>query len=106
MNIILLVIGLSALGVVGDYFIKIAGVKSFEPKWLAVGTLIYALTAIGWFFAMKQMKLSTLGALYSITIILLLTIVGVGYFKESLGLREIAGIIAAVISVILLAKFV
>ena len=62
---------LALVGVVGDFFVKLAGKEeSFDLKWLVLGALIYATTAIGWFFVMKHMKLVSLGVIYALSTIL------------------------------------
>lgn len=104
---ILIVIGLSLVGVLGDYFLKVAGngEKYIDWKWFVVGAIIYSSTAIGWFFVMKYIKLSTLGIVYATTTVLALTIIGILLFKESLNGYEVVGIIAGIISIILLSRF-
>lgn len=107
-NASLVIIGLSLIGVLGDYFIKLAGInqnKYIELKWFIVGFLIYSSTAIGWFFVMKHIKLSTLGVIYGVTTVIALTLVGILFFKEHLSIYEIIGIIAGVSSIILLSRF-
>ncbi len=101
------VILLSAMGAIGDSFIKLSGAgKIFmDVKWFIVGFVIYAATAFGWFFVMKNIKLSTLGVFYAVSTIIFLIIVGVFYFKEPLNNYEIVGIILAIVSLILLGKF-
>jgi drug/metabolite transporter (DMT)-like permease len=101
------VILLSAIGVIGDSFIKLSGAgKSFmDVKWFIVGFVIYASTAFGWFYVMKNIKLSTLGVFYAISTIIFLMIVGVFYFKEPLNNYEIVGIILAIVSLVLLGRF-
>lgn len=107
MNPILIVILLGAVGVVGDYFIKLAGngSKFIETRWFVIGFLIYASTAFGWFYVMKHIKLSSLGVIYALTSVLLLVAVGVFVFHEKLNVYEIIGIITAIASVILLSRF-
>ena len=58
--------------------------------------MLYASTAFGWVFVMKHLKLATVGVVYSISMVLLLTAVGVVAFKESLNGYEIAGLVMAV----------
>lgn len=101
------IIFLAAVGVVGDFFIKLSGSgKSFmDIKWFLIGFIIYALTAFGWFYVMKNIKLSTLGVFYAISTVIFLTIVSIFYFKEPLNNYEIIGIILAIFSLILLGKF-
>jgi multidrug transporter EmrE-like cation transporter len=98
---------LALIGVVGDYFIKIStgGKKFVDPKWFIIGFSIYALTAFGWVFVMKYIKLSTLGVFYAVSTIFFLTIVSVVYFNEKLNFYELIGIIMAIASIILLGRF-
>lgn len=100
----LIIILLSLIGVLGDFFIKLSGsgVKFIEYKWFIIGLLIYASTSFGWFFVMKYVKLSVLGVLYSISTALFLLILGVLFFKEKLNFYEYAGVLTAIISLILL----
>lgn len=107
MNPFFIIILLAGAGVLADIFIKLAGSgpKAVEMKWFAAGFLIYASTAFGWFYVMKHVKLSSLGAIYAVSTILLLVAVGVFYFHEKINLYEIIGIALALISVVLLAKF-
>ena len=56
-------------------------------------------------FVMKYLKLATISVLYSISMVLLLTGVGVVFFRESLNYYEIGGLIMAIGSLILLMRF-
>ena len=104
---VLIIIGLTLIGVLGDYFLKLAGSGSnyIHWGWFVLGTLIYSSTAIGWFFVMKNIKLGMLGIIYSTTIVLALTIVGVVFFKENLSYYEIGGLVLGMVSIILLGRF-
>jgi len=107
MNPILLIIILSVVGVIGDTFLKTAGAgeKYIDIKWFIIGLVVYASTAFGWFYVMKHIKLSSLGVVYSVSTILLLTLVGVFYFHEKLNITEMIGIGTAILSIILLSRF-
>jgi multidrug transporter EmrE-like cation transporter len=52
------------------------------------------------------MKLATIGVIYSLCMILLLAALGIVVFKERLTIGELAGIVMAVCSLILLSRFV
>ena len=54
---------------------------------------------------MRHLKLATISVVYSISMALLLTAVGVVLFRESLNHYELAGIILAVASLVLLMRF-
>lgn len=104
----IVIIFLSLIGVFADFLIKLATqttTKSSLGTFLFAGLLIYASTAFGWFYVIKHVKLSTLGVWYSLSTILLLTIISVFHFDESLSTLEIFGIVAALLSLILLARF-
>ena len=107
MYVILGIILLSAIGVLGDFFIKLSGQgpKFMDAKTFLIGFVIYALTAFGWFYVMKHIKLSSLGVIYALSTALLLVAVGVFYFREKLSLLEIIGILTAIISLVLLSRF-
>ena len=104
---ILVTIGFSAVGVVGDYFLKLASQQAtpLRTMWFYIGFAVYASTAFGWVFVMKHLKLATVGVVYSVSMIVLLTAIGAIVFRESLGAREVAGLILAIASLYLLMRF-
>jgi multidrug transporter EmrE-like cation transporter len=104
---VLVTIAFSLLGVLGDYCLKLASAHDnvFKTRFFYVGFVVYASTAFGWVFVMKHLKLATIGVVYSVSMILLLTAIGVVVFREALGAYEVAGLIMAVASLILLVRF-
>jgi len=104
---VLVTLAFSVIGVVGDYFLKLASTREqpLGTRWFYVGFVLYASTAFGWVFVMRHMKLATIGVLYSVSMILLLTTIGVVVFRESLNHFEMAGIVLAVASLVLLIRF-
>jgi multidrug transporter EmrE-like cation transporter len=104
---VVVTIAFSLLGVLGDYFLKIASAqeRSLRTPAFYVGFVVYASTAFGWLFVMKHLKLGTIGVLYSVTMIVLLTAIGVVVFEERLSPPEIAGLVMALASLVLLVRF-
>jgi len=104
---VVITIGFSLLGVLGDYFLKLASESenSLKTSWFYIGFVVYASTAFGWVFVMKHLKLATISVVYSVSMILLLTTIGVVLFQESLNYYEIAGLVMAVASLVLLVRF-
>jgi len=100
-------ISFSLIGVLGDYFLKLASGREqpLRTGWFYVGFVLYASTAFGWVFVMRHLKLATISVLYSVSMVLLLTAVGVVMFRESLNYAELAGIVLAVASLVLLMRF-
>jgi len=104
---VIVTIVFSSVGVLGDYFLKLASSHDSPLRTGAfyVGFAIYASTAIGWVFVMKHLKLATIGVVYSISMMLLLTALGLVFFRESLNYYEIAGLVMAIASLVLLIRF-
>ena len=101
---VMVTIGFSLLGVVGDYLLKLASQAALPlrtPSFF-LGFAVYASTAFGWVFVMKYLKLATVGVVYSVSMIVFLTLVGWFFFGESLDRREIVGVTLAIASLYLL----
>lgn len=103
----LIIVALAAVTVGADYFLKLASIegRSIQNKWFVAGCLLYAASAFGWVFTFRHIKLSTVGVIYSLSTILMLTALGVLIFNEALNSYEVAGIFLAVTSIILLSRF-
>jgi drug/metabolite transporter (DMT)-like permease len=100
-----LIVVLGGVGVLGDVCIKRAADSSqVDLRYFAAGATIYLVTATGWLLVMRSVKLITIGPLYAISTILLLTIAGM-VLGERIRPAEILGICLAVASVALLARF-
>lgn len=102
------IIGFSVTtAIIADYFIKLASQREASLlTWsFALGAGLYVLSAGGWLFAMKTMSLAQVGVIYSVVTILALTAMGALWFGEALEWRDGAGILLALISVVLMARF-
>ncbi len=104
---VMVTIAFSVVGVVGDYLLKLSSdaKNPLKTRSFYLGFAVYASTALGWVFVMKHLKLGTIGVVYSVSMILLLTGVGVVVFGEPLGRYEIVGLAMAVASLFLLIRF-
>jgi multidrug transporter EmrE-like cation transporter len=102
----LVAILLSGVAVLADYFIKKASLLSnIWNRSLLIGAIIYGLSAIGWVIVMKSLKLSTLGVIFGLSCIILVTTISVVFFHEKLSTMEIIGIVLAILSMIFLYRF-
>ena len=54
---------------------------------------------------MRYLKLATIGAVYSVCMILMLTSMGFIFFDERLNYYEAVGIAFAIVSIVLLSRF-
>jgi small multidrug resistance pump len=104
---VVVTIAFSVVGVLGDYLLKLASSRQrpLESRWFYLGFAVYASTAFGWVFVMRHLKLATIGVVYSISMILLLTGIGVVSFREPLNAFEFAGLAMAIGALILLVRF-
>jgi small multidrug resistance pump len=104
---IVVTIAFSVVGVVGDYLLKLASAQKspLRSGWFYLGFAVYASTAFGWVFVMRHLKLATIGVVYSVSMILLLTGIGAVGFREPLNAYEVAGLAMAIGSLILLMRF-
>jgi multidrug transporter EmrE-like cation transporter len=102
-----LIILTSLIGVAGDFFFKLANSagRPTDWKWVAAGIVLYVLTVPSCFWALKYSKLSSFGVIYSLSQFLLLVVLGILYFHEKLNIYEMIGVIMAVASIFLLARF-
>src|SRR3954454_592893 len=91
-------IAFSVVGVLGDYLLKPASSREnpLRSRWFYVGFAVYASTAFGWVFVMGHLKLATIGVVYSVSMIVLLTGIGVVIFREPLNAYEFAGLAMAI----------
>ena len=105
---ILATVGLSVLAVIGDYFLKVAGRQQgpFKTWGFLIGLAAYACSAFVAVYVLKHLKLATVGVVYCLSLTLLLTALGVLVFGERLQIYEIIGIIMALVSLCMLARFV
>jgi small multidrug resistance pump len=102
----LVMVAVAGVAVIGDWFLKLASQNPtpYMNRWFLCGCVIYSLCAFGWVFVMQHLKLATIGVVYSISTILMLTALGVFAFGETLTKSEWAGIGCAVLSIVLLAR--
>ena len=86
---------------------KLASLKPNFSGWIELlfGGFLYGVTAIGWFFLMREFKLVTLSVFHALGVIGFTCLLGVFVFKEKLYFREMAGIALGCCSIILLMRF-
>jgi len=104
---ILVTVGLCVVTVAGDYLLKRASSQAtpFVSWWFVVGFVVYSSMAFGWIFVMRHLRFATLGAVYAVSSVLLLALVGVLFLGEPLKWQEGVGIGMAVGAIVLLTRF-
>lgn len=93
--------------IVADAVIKLAA-DSDHSVWSGLvfgGSVLYAMAAVLWFYAMQHVSLVQAGVAYSMLSLIALAIVGVLFFGETLHTREYLGLGLAVASMALLSRF-
>ena len=105
--LLLIVIGLASLASVADWLLKIASgePKPFTTKWFVLGFIVYSSAAFGWVYVMQHMKLASIGIAFAVTNVLLLSLIGLFFFSETLSWVEGLGMALGLISLLLLSRF-
>ena len=100
-------IGLALVTALGDALIKSASNKLGFSGWkqLMLAAIIYAGTALGWFFVLRKIKLSSGVMIYTLSLIIFVILISVFYFKEELKPIEYVGIAMAISSLLILSRF-
>lgn len=85
---------LTALVVIaGDTFIKFAADSGrLASPAMITGTVLYAASAVMWFFAMRHVTLGQAAVAYSMLTLVALVAIGAVLFGEKVGLRETIGV--------------
>lgn len=104
---VLVTILLSAVCVLADCLFKHASetTQPFRSLQFALGILLQAFSAFGWVYVFRHVRLSTIGALFSVITVLMLALVGVMTFREPLSVSEVVGLGLAVAALFLLGRF-
>ncbi len=107
MTAILATIGICLFSATADYFLKRASEQNapLMTVWFVLGFGMYACTAFGWVFVMRRLQFATLGVVYASTMVILMAAIGVVVLGETLRWQEALGIVLAVASIFLLARF-
>src|SRR5262249_12912878 len=103
----LITVAFSVIGVLAEYFLKLASahVQRVRASWFYLGFAIYASTSFVWRFVMKHLKLATISVISSVSMVLLMSAIGVVLFHVSLNYFEVIVIVLAVSSLLLLMRF-
>lgn len=101
-----IVVVFSGLTVLADVLIKKAADQNqLLSVFFVAGALVYALSAFGWFYALRTLNLATLGGIYSLSTVVMLVLAGVLFFNEKLTTLEIGVLAVAVLSIAALWRF-
>ncbi len=96
--------GIVAFTILGDFALKYASMKTtpLANSWFVGGAILYGATALGWVLLMQSHNLAQIAVLYSSATILALTGVGYTFFGETISLKQLLGLSAALLSVFLM----
>lgn len=105
--VLTMVVALSLICVLADYYLKRAADSAhlIINRYFVTGTALYAASAFGWVFVLRHAKLATIGAVYSVILVVGLALLGVLVFRESLTPTEYLGMGFAVVALVLLSRF-
>lgn len=103
MVLIVVFILASLIHCLGDVFFKRASINFTWCDFL-LGSLCFVITIPTWLWILKNGKLATLVSIGMVLQLIILTLVGVFFFKEHLTTRETFGIILAILAVLMFYK--
>ena len=97
---------LTALFVIaGDVVIKTAAdAARFASPAMTFGVLLYALSAICWYFAMRNITLGQGAVAYSMLTLIAVVLIGAIWFGEILGTRQYLGLVCALAAMTLMSE--
>lgn len=92
--------------IVGDVILKVAadGNKPMMSMLVLAGCILYAGSALFWYYALKHVTLAQAGVAFSMLTLVALAILGSTVFGETLRMREYAGICCALMAMVLMAR--
>lgn len=101
------IVALSLVCVLADYCLKRAAnlAHLISNRYFIAGTVLYALSAFGWVYLFRHVKLATIGAIYSVVLVAGLATLGMLVFRETLSPSEYVGLGCAVAALLLLSRF-
>ena len=104
---ILVMVVIAVVTVLGDWLLKLASQQTsvIANGWFFCGVIVYAACAFGWVYAMQHMKLATLGIVYSLVTLVMLTGLGVVVFGETLNRHKMVGLLFAGMAMVLLVGY-
>jgi drug/metabolite transporter (DMT)-like permease len=92
--------------IIADIFLKVAADRGYPlyHHMVVTGCVLYLLSALLWFGAMQHVALAQAGIAYSMFSLLALAAIGVFWFDEPLGVREVGGIGCALLAMLLMVR--
>lgn len=103
---LLLLVVVASMNVGGDYLIKVsvshrAGMLSL---FFLSGAALYGISAIGWFYMMRSHSLTWIAVSYSSATLIMLALLGVVVFGETLRFRDILAVAMGLSAIVLVSQ--
>jgi len=99
-----LIVFLTAMLLLGDYFIKYSVKSNFTNQFLIIAGLCWVLSIPGWYYTVLEHNISLVGMLFSVLSLVGTASIGIIFFSEQLNATEWLGLALGIISTILLAS--
>ncbi len=91
--------------IIGDVAVKTAAdATRLVSPYMAAGIVLYGVSAICWYFAMRHVSLGQGAVAYSMLTLIALAFIGAYFFGERLGTREFLGIGCALAAMVLMSE--
>jgi len=76
--------------------------KSYNKIYIGIGVILFAFVALGFNYLIKEKGLSLGHALFDVITVIIISSIGILYFKEELTHKKLLGLLLAIISVYLI----
>ncbi|PLL14813.1 hypothetical protein C0V75_05230 [Tabrizicola sp. TH137] len=102
-----LVLATAVIVIFADILLKLAADQgqSVYHHHVLSGCALYVLSALIWFGAMQSVGIAQAGMAYAMFTLVALCAIGVCWFNEPFGLREMAGLGCAILAMVLMVRF-
>ncbi len=99
--------GCAIVVIFSDVLIKLGADRghTVASPFIVAGCALYAISALGWFVAMRHIPLGQAAVAYTMFSLLALCATGAVFFGEPLEWRELAGICCALAAILLMVRF-
>lgn len=93
-------LGTALIVIAGDVALKLAadGAHPAPGRMVLAGVVLYGLSALMWYLAMRQTSLAMAAVAYSMFTLIALCVIGAAAFDEPIGPREAMGIACAILA--------
>ncbi len=103
MSVYVMVVIIVIVTSLGDYLLKTssAEVNPYTNYYAHLGAFLYAICAYGWVYIMRRENLMVVGVIYSSATLLILAVLSIVIFKETVTPKQLLAVACALAAILL-----